>query len=211
MNLTSTNIANGLLLAKCCYADYAIDYLQKRNIGDNEQASCYLSKMKQLYYSMQALNQFVPAAELAPTFSSLIYPNVSTLLTGSQTIYIDGVQISPLNTFSSQSYYSVLNQIVSSINIYQSNYLASISGAYVVLTSILSGTTNNGYEVSIVQTFNGTSFSGVIGTLSGGTEQWCLTDTKAKKIIENIDQLCGCPCGDCDDILDDTLPRYITN
>ena len=119
MNLTSTNIDNRLVLARCCYADYAIKRLEKVNIGDNEQAKCYLSKMKQLYYSMQALNQFVPAAELAPYLT-----HTFTLIgfTGTFTVYADGVQITDTLTFSNASPAQQAVSVVASLNTYQTDY-----------------------------------------------------------------------------------------
>lgn len=204
MNLTSTNIANRLLLAKCCYADYAIDYLQKRNIGDNEQASCYLSKMKQLYYSMQALCQYVPASELAPTVSisfSLFTPNFS----GTRQIFVDDEELSDEVTFSNASAATQVVEMLNAINLYQSDYIASFSGNTFTLTSTTTGTSDNGNEASLYT--NGAL--DISGDFAGGADQWCLDDTKAQKILDNIDQLCGCPCSDCDDLLTDTIPRYI--
>ncbi len=206
MNLTSTNIDNRLLLAKCCFADYAIKRLEKVNIGDNEQASCYLSKMKQLYYSMQALNQFVPAAELSPTVS-ISFSLFTANFTGTRQITVDGEELSAAVSFTNASAATQVALMINAINLYQSDYVASFSGSTFTITSVLSGTTNNGLETSLLT--NGAV--DVSGYLAGGTDQWCLTDTQAKKILDNIDELCGCPCGDCDDILDDTLPRYITN
>ena len=205
MNLTSENIDNRLLLARCCYADYAINYLAKKNIGDNEQASCYLSKMKQLYYSMQALNQFVPAAELAPLVSIPI--TFAPSFTGTRQLFVDSEAISPAISFSAASSGQQAIAVMAQTNLYQSEYIASISGGDFIITSVLSGTTNNGALVSLAT--NGV-LSGAIA-LAGGASQWCLNDTQAKKILENIDSLCGCPCGECDDLLDDTLPKYITN
>lgn len=206
MNLTSTNIDNRLLLAKCCFADYAIKRLEKVNIGDNEQAKCYLSKMKQLYYSMQALNQFVPAAELAPYWTYYLISLFPSSFTGTRQVFIDGVAISEELSFTNATRPAQMVSIASNINTYQTDYIASFTSTSFTLTSVLSGTTNNGLEITAsVDGATPVSF----GVLAGGSDQWCLTDTQAKKILDNIDELCGCPCGDCDDILDDTLPRYI--
>lgn len=206
MNLTSTNIANRLLLAKCCYADYAIDYLQKRNIGDNEQASCYLSKMKQLYYSMQALCQYVPASELAPT-ASLSINLFTASFSGTIQLTVDDEAVSDEETFSSASVGTQVITMINSVNLYQSDYILSYDSdtQTVILTSTQTGTSDNGNIANIVK--NGVSGNGQ--AMAGGTDQWCLDDTKAQKILDNIDQLCGCPC-DCDSsILTDTIPRYI--
>lgn len=203
MNLTSTNIDNRLLLAKCCFADYAIKRLEKVNIGDNEQANCYLSKMKQLYYSMEALNQFVPSAELAPSLLATI--GTGGTFSGTLQVLMDGVAISPIVTFVLASPAQQSVTMVSAINLYQTDYVAALSSSQATLTSVLSGTTNNGVIATLLK--DGVSYG--TATLAGGTDQWCLSDTQAKKILDNIDELCGCPC-DCDDnILDDTLPRYI--
>lgn len=206
MNFTSTNIENRLLLAKCCFADLAIDYLQKKNIGDKEQYGCLLKKMKQLYCSIEALNCFTPSAELAPSWT-YAFTSFTSNFTGTRTLYIDGVQISDEVSFVAATKPQQGVAIAASINLYQTDYVATISSTNITITSILSGTTNNGLELT-VSTDGGTPVSG--GTLAGGADQWCLDDTKAQKILENIDQLCGCPC-DCDDnILTDTIPRYIS-
>lgn len=202
LNLTSTNIANRLLLGRCCYADYAIDFLQKKNIGDNEQANCYLNKMKQLYYSMQALRQYIPSSELSSTTSSSFGSSPET---GDFIFYADGEQISSEITISSTPGATAIITAVNDINLYQEDYIASVNSNIFTITSATSGSDYNGVVITLTR--NGSLYA--TGTLSGGGNQWCLDDTKAQKILDNIDQLCGCPC-DCDDnILTDIIPKYI--
>lgn len=206
MNLTTSNIENRLMLGHCCYADYAIKYLEKQNIGDLQQASCYMNKMRQLYFSMEALNQFTPSAELAPSWTYILTSYPSSF-TGTRALYVGGVQISNVLTFVASTRAQQAVIIANDINLYQSDYEVMITPTTFNITSVLSGTTNNGLEVT-ASTDGGTPVS--VGVLSGGLNQWCLDDTKAELILENIDELCGCPCGDCDgSILDDTLPRYV--
>lgn len=203
MNLTTSNIDNRLLLAHCCYADYAIKYLEKQNIGDLQQASCYMNKMRQLYFSMEALNQFTPAAELSP---STVLTGLSGNIGDTVAIYVNGVNISGTVTQTGSD--TLLGvSVMAAINTYTGNYRATFDDNPFTLYSNTTGTIENGYDVTFVITG---SISATPTTLSGGQDQWCLDDIKAELILEKINELCGCPCGDCDgSILDDTLPRYV--
>ena len=151
---------------------------------------------------MEALSQFVPSVELAPFYSDT---SGGGAITGSYIYYIDGVQVSDELVFSSTSAQDVIVAISASVNTYQTHYVVTFSGLTLTISSSISGTVDNDSVIT-------TSVNGVVtttGVLMGGSLQWCLTDTQANKILNNIDELCGCPC-DCDgDILDDTLPKYI--
>lgn len=205
MILTTANLQAKNLLAGCCLADYGIKYVQALNLGDYDLAECIMAKMRELYFLRKALCRFVPAAELAPSWTYLISSFPSSF-TGTRQIFIDGVAISEELSFTNATRAEQGVALTGNVNIYQNNYVASLTVTSFTLTSVLSGTTNNGLEIT-VSTNGGTPVSG--GVLAGGADQWCLTDAQALSIVRKIDNLCGGCCGCNQNVTDDTLPRYV--
>jgi hypothetical protein len=215
MIITTENINNKILLAGCCLADKAVDYIQAVNLGDIDKQECLMEKMQNLVFLRKALCGYLPYSEAGARVSGAFNIGNTSQNSKDVTMYLNGVQVAPTYTWlagGSNLYNAqIIADYINSVQALITFSFSPIAENYVTARTNELGSGGDGDILEIVTVdINGTETITV--TLSNGGVQPCLastTDALAKKLIASIDELCGCPCGCNKNIIDDTLPKYI--
>jgi hypothetical protein len=237
MIFNQSNITNRTVLARCCFADMVIDMMEARTIGDTDTYECKKRKAMFLNYAIGEMCDYVSdklfyinagswghveeqnmtlnasAGAVVVTYMrfvkdddptqyvELVTPGFSFTATGSGTADMDAV-IAEINSYEDPLWDNI---IVTAQRDAVSNKFRFIVEADISFW--------NGYKLQISATAGFTISSAVPAEIVNGyylPAPICFTDDTARKFINQMDDLCGCPCGcSAAKILDDNLPKYI--
>lgn len=212
MILTATNVQNFRLLAQCCYADKAVEYVEAVYLGDKSKAECLFEKMKVLYIGIEALCGFTGSEYIGDCVNFTF--NYQAISDGDEwQLFVGNTAIMDKVTYSAAD----------GIESFMLDWYNAINSNTAGFTATQTGEDSGNQEVYFTVCSPGLGFQGgdltatstgladltpSSTTLTAPTIE-CLTDTQVGKIIDTISDICNCPC-ECSpgEIINDTVPEY---
>jgi hypothetical protein len=238
MNFTRQNIKNRTVLARCCYADMLIDMMEASASGDNELYNCMKKKAWLLRYAISQMcdyeshNIFGKNIAQEPIINAKVLYTVNTFADANtaEGVNINSATLGGVNLVTPgaalttgvttwgqvMANYSNMASNFTPLNdegVYYLNSSSTVNsdGNVVTTTSIYydanllgaepayNATTSPAFPTA-TYTLNYSSLSENLNYFTNGT---------ARKFLNQMDEYCGCPCGDNSKVLNDTLPKYI--
>ena len=234
MIFNQSNITNRTVLARCCFADMVIDMMEARAIGDTDTYECKKRKAMFLNYAIGEMCEYLSdnlfsinaglwvhveekGMTVAVPGGAITVTHMRFVSNTDATQYVE--LIPPGYVFSATSHADVVAELAIAVTSYSDPLWDSIvvngqndSSLFRFIveqdTSIWSG-----YTLSLSATAGFTISSAVPVQIVNQyylPKSTSFTDNMARKFLNQMDALCGCPCGcSAAKILDDNLPKYI--
>ena len=238
MNFTESNINNRTVLARCCYADMIIDMMEASASGDKKLYDCMKKKAWMLKYSIDQMceylseNMFGQNIAEEPIIKARVLTSTSTFADaatagavnvgaatlGGVNLITPGTVLTTVATTWGQVmsiYSSLLNNYTQSHNdgIYYFNANTSVNSDGNVVSNVTIYYDSSiiglepAYSITTSPAHPATVFTLNYSDLTTSTS-W-FSNNMARKFLNQMDEYCGCPCGDNSNVTNDTLPKYI--
>lgn len=233
MNFTESNINNRTVLARCCYADMIVDMMEASASGDNELYDCMKKKAWMLKYSIDQMCEYLSdnlfsinaglwghseaaGNVVAVPGGAITVTHMRFVLTADPTQYVE--LIPPGYVFSATSHADVVAELAIAMTSYSDPLVDTI---------VVNGQDDSGLFRFIIEEDTGVwgTYTLSLSATGGFTitapvpeqivNQYMLpastsfTDNTARKFLNQMDEYCGCPCGDNSNVTNDILPKYI--
>jgi hypothetical protein len=238
MNFTRENIKNRTVLARCCYADMIIDMMEASASGDTELYDCMKKKAWMLRYAITQMceyeshNIFGKNIAQEPIINAKVLYSVSTFPDGNTAggVNVDSATLGGVNLATPGAVLTTgvttWGEVLHMYSILGNNFTPlSDQGVYYVNSS--STVNSDGNVVTTTYIYYDPNLLGSEPAYSATTSPATpvatytldysslsenlnyFTNDTARAFLNQMDEYCGCPCGDHSKVTNDILPKYI--